>query len=88
MDKLDLIIWILGAGFATTFGIMLTMWNSLNQRMDRMDARFDRIDERMDKLDENMIQVDRRLCRLEGAFSSKDCCQLKPQSNHKYKANR
>ena len=83
MDKLDLIIWMMGGGFACTFGLMLTMWNSLNQRMDRMDARFDKMDARMDKLDENMLQLDRRLCRLEGAFSSKDCCMIKDTSHVK-----
>ena len=29
------------------------------------------------KLDEKVTDVDRRLCRLEGAFSSKDCCMIK-----------
>lgn len=36
-----------------------------------------RIDKRMDKLDEKLTDVDRRLCRLEGAFSSKECCMIK-----------
>lgn len=29
------------------------------------------------KLDDKLTDVDRRLCRLEGAFSSKDCCMIK-----------
>lgn len=28
------------------------------------------------KIDEKLTDVDRRLCRLEGAFSSKECCML------------
>jgi hypothetical protein len=45
------------------FSLMLVMWHSLNSRID--------------KLDEKLTDVDRRLCRLEGAFSSKDCCMIK-----------
>ena len=32
---------------------------------------------KIDKLDEKVTDVDRRLCRLEGAFSAKDCCAIK-----------
>ncbi len=46
------------------------MWHSLG-------SRFDRVDQRIDKLDEKVTDIDRRLCRLEGAFSSKDCCMIK-----------
>jgi hypothetical protein len=34
---------------------------------------------RIDKLDEKLTDVDRRLWRLEGAFSSKDCCMIKDE---------
>jgi hypothetical protein len=58
MDKLDIILWVLGGGFA----LMLVMWHSLTSRFD--------------KLEEKVTDIDRRLCRLEGAFTSKDCCRL------------
>ena len=29
------------------------------------------------KLDEKITDIDRRLCRLEGAFSAKECCVIK-----------
>lgn len=49
----------------------------LDQRFDKIDQRFDKIDQRFDKLEEKVTDIDRRLCRLEGAFSSKDCCMIK-----------
>jgi len=70
MEKLDLILWIISGGFAITFGLMLVMWNGLNNRIDKLDLR-------MDKFDEKLTDIDRRLCRLEGAFASKDCCMIK-----------
>jgi len=59
MEKIDLILWILGGGF----GLMIVMWNTLNSRLE--------------KIDEKLTDVDRLLCRLEGAFASKDCCMIK-----------
>lgn len=46
MDRLDLIIWMMGGGFS----LMLMMWHNLNQRMDKLEYRFSA---RFDKLDEN-----------------------------------
>lgn len=73
MDKLDIILWVMGGGFTFMFGLMMTMWSSLNGRMDR-------IEQKLEKLDEKVTDIDRRLCRLEGAFSSKDCCMIKDSS--------
>lgn len=92
MDKLDIVLWALGTGFAFIFGLMAIMWHSLNARIDKSDkefssrfdkmdkdfsSRLDRTDQKIDKLDEKVTDIDRRLCRLEGAFSSKDCCMIK-----------
>ena len=63
MEKIDIILWVLGAGFTATFGLMIVMWNSINHRID--------------KLDDKVTDIDRRLCRMEGAFSQKECCMLK-----------
>ena len=46
-------------------------------------VQFDRIDKKMEKFDEKLTDIDRRLCRLEGAFSSKDCCILKEEKHIK-----
>lgn len=42
-----------------------------------MLKRFDKVDQRFDKLEEKITDIDRRVCRIEGALSSKDCCMLK-----------
>lgn len=77
MEKIDILIWVIGVGFTLNFGIMMMMWKGLNDRMDRLEDRMDRIEARIEKLDEKMTDIDRRLCRLEGAFASKDCCMIK-----------
>ena len=83
MDKIDILIWVIGIGFAFFFGLMIVMWNSINNRLDRTDDKIDflytNLSARMDKLDEKLTDVDRRLCRLEGAFASKDCCMIKDE---------
>lgn len=73
MDKFDLLIWIVGGGFTLNFTLLLVIWNSLNHRIDKLENR-------MDKFDEKLTDIDRRLCRMEGAFSSKEFCGLKDSS--------
>lgn len=51
----------------------------LDKKFDKIDKRFDKVDERFDKLEEKVTDIDRRLCRLEGAFASKDCCMIKDE---------
>ncbi len=75
MEKIDLILWIISGGFAITFGLMLVMWKDLNNRTDKLEVK-------MEKFDEKLTDIDRRLCRLEGAFASKDCCMIK-EDRHK-----
>lgn len=72
MEKFDIVLWVFGVGFTFTFGVVILLWNNMNQKMDRMDHK-------IDKLDEKLTDVDRRLCRLEGAFASKDCCMIKDE---------
>lgn len=61
MDKLDIILTVMIAGFGLILSIMLVIWNSLNS------------------LKEDVKDIDRRLCRLEGAFSSKEFCAIKDE---------
>lgn len=59
---------------------IVLMWHGLNGRSDK-------IENRIEKLDEKMTDIERRLCRLEGAFASKDCCMIKDERHiHKAKA--
>lgn len=81
MEKIDILLWIVTSGF----GLMLVMWNALNKRIDSVESnltkRIDFVESsltmRIEKLDEKVTDIDRRLCRLEGAFASKDCCLIK-----------
>lgn len=92
MENINILLSAMLAGFAVTFGFLKMMWKDLNKRMDGVETKIDKLDEklskridevdakltnRIDKLDEKLTDVDRRLCRLEGAFSSKDCCMIK-----------
>lgn len=69
MENTEIIFWVLGAGFGIMFSLMLAIWHSLN-------SRFERVENRIEKLDEKVTDIDRRICRLEGAFASKDCCRI------------
>ncbi len=44
---------------------------------------YQRLDKKIDKMQDVILDIDRRLCRLEGAFQSKDCCMLNSDSNAK-----
>lgn len=46
----------------------------------RMDKKFEKVDARFDKLEEKFTNMDRELCRLEGAFVSKNCCRKKEKN--------
>jgi hypothetical protein len=59
---------------------MASMFYFMNSRLDK---KFDKIENKIDKLDEKLTDVDRRLCRLEGAFASKDCCMIKDSNQMK-----
>ncbi len=68
------------------------MDKKFESRFEAMDKKFDALQVeikndiarlestltiKIDKLDEKVTDIDRRLCRLEGAFSAKDCCAIK-----------
>ena len=40
---------------------------------------YQRLDKKIEKLSDKIDDVDKRLCRLEGAFSAKDCCMIKDE---------
>jgi uncharacterized membrane protein (DUF106 family) len=49
----------------------------------KTDQKWNSIENKLEKMQENIIDIDRRLCRLEGAFASKDCCMIKDSSQVK-----
>ena len=66
MEKIDILLWAIGGGFAGTWAIL---FYSLKQ--------IGKLDVKIDKLRDDVQDVDRRLCRLEGAFSNKEFCMIK-----------
>jgi len=58
-------------------GLLWVFYNRLDKKFSAIDKRFDKVDNRFDKLEEKVTDIDRRLCRMEGAFSQKECCMLK-----------
>lgn len=55
-------------------------YSKLSEKIEKNDVK---INIKIDKLDEKLTDVDRRLCRLEGAFASKDCCMIKDSNQMK-----
>ncbi len=79
---MDQLIQILSnAEWTTILAVAGMLWifnGHLSKKFDKMEQKFET---RFDKLEEKVMDIDRRLCRLEGAFSSKDCCVLKNDQN-------
>jgi hypothetical protein len=70
MENINILLWAIGGAFGIIFALLLIIWNSVKDVEKSLGYR-------IDKLDEKLTDVDRRLCRLEGAFASKDCCMIK-----------
>ena len=51
--------------------------------LERIEKSENTLVKRIDRLDEKVEDIDRRLCRMEGAFSSRDFCGLRTQSDRK-----
>jgi len=64
-------------------GTILVTGAMMWKMYSRIDKKFDAIIQRLDKIQETITDIDRRLCRLEGAFQSKECCLLKSDTQHK-----
>ena len=56
-------------------------FEKIDQRFEKVDSKIDKVEERLNKridhVDEKLTDIDRRLCRLEGAFSNKECCMIR-----------
>lgn len=78
MDKLIELAMQINLGNLIVMGAMMWfMYSRLDRKFDAVDKKFDAIGHRLDKMQETITDIDRRLCRLEGAFQSKDCCMIK-----------
>ncbi len=60
----------MSGGFAGIPAFMLYLHKKTDTRFDNLEAR---MDHRFEVVSADLKDIDRRLCRLEGAFASKDC---------------
>ena len=70
MTEMEMMMTFMGIGFAALGTIILYLSSVMMSEIKL--------------LREEVRDIDRRLCRLEGAFSNKDCCILR--HDHKEKA--
>ena len=86
MTDINLLIWAIGGGFAGTWAILFYSLKQISKLDEKLSNQISKVDEKLSnqisKLDEKLTDVDRRLCRLEGAFASKDCCMIKDHRSH------
>lgn len=61
--------------------IVWYFYQRLDAKIGKLEGRTDKIENslsnKIDKLSDKIDDIDKRLCRLEGAFSSKECCMIK-----------
>jgi len=61
-------------------GMFWFFYSRLGVKIDKVETK---LEKKIDQLDEKVTDIDRRLCRLEGAFSAKECCMIKEDQNLK-----
>lgn len=85
LSKLDLpmIIIVLGGYYLMNRSSTKHMDEKFDKFEAKIDKRCEMIEVKIDKIQETITDIDRRLCRLEGAFASKDCCMIKDSSQLK-----
>lgn len=87
MEISDTWLWIFSGAFSIIFALLIFLWKSMHTLFaaseQRTESRFNKLDNRLDRQDNILLDVDRRLCRLEGAFASKDCCVIKDERHIK-----
>jgi hypothetical protein len=76
MEKIDIILWVIGIGFTFLFGLMLVMWTHLSSLMKDLNRK-------MDDTNAKVSEVDKRLYGVETVLHMKDCCVLKQDQNLK-----
>lgn len=69
MEKIDIIMWTIGGGFAATLGGFFYIANEIGK------LRIE-ISDQMKDLRRDVQDIDRRLSRMEGMMINKDCCMI------------
>lgn len=86
MEKFDILLTIMLTGHGLTLALIMILWNEIKDvRKEIKDVRKEIQDVRKEIQDvrEEVKDIDRRLCRIEGAMASKECCMLKSDNNLK-----
>ena len=65
MDKIDIILWILGGGFV----LMLVMWHNMNNRYDKLENKIDRLENKIDNIEKDVQQLNTRIAVIESRLS-------------------
>ena len=63
MEKIDILMWAIGGGFAGTWGLFWIM--------------FSKFDRRLEKIEDKINNIDKRLVAVETLLHMKECCMLK-----------
>ena len=74
MDKLDILVWAIGGGFAGTWALIFYGLKCIG------DVRTE-IKLEIDGLRKDVQDVDRRICRLEGSVTT--CCAIRHEHHDK-----
>jgi hypothetical protein len=67
MEKLDIILTVMIAGFGLMMSLMLIIWNNFNKKMDKLE-------ERVTKIEHEMIEI-KTILRF------KESCRLQDERN-------
>ena len=83
-SKIDMMLWIMNAGFGITFSLMFLMWNHFNKKFEQIDQRFEKVYQRFEKIDQRLERIedkinalDKRLVAVETMMHMKDGCMIK-----------
>lgn len=69
-------MWLIGVQTAVIIAVLSGFFSRTNKKIEDLDQK---LSGKIEKLDEKLTDMDRRLCRLEGAFSQKECCMIKDE---------
>jgi hypothetical protein len=68
---------------ANVLAIGAMIYFTYSRLCNKIEKSHDSLSVRIDNLQETVTDIDRRVCRIEGALQSKDCCILKSESTIK-----
>ena len=83
MEKLDILLWIMGGGFA----LMIIMWNNITNCIrevkNDLSKRMDTQGEKIEEINSKVSELDKRLYGIETVLHMKECCVLQQDQRMK-----